>query len=86
MLKYVTCAGAANVANSYEATMPKLEPAPRSAQNRSGLSFALQRAMVPFARTTVMPMIQSVARPYLWELMPYPPCREWPLTPTLLLR
>lgn len=81
--KTVTWLGAAKVRNLNVLTMPKLEPEPRMAQKRSGLTVSDASTTVALARTTVALWIQSTARPCVCELNPKPPCREWPATPTL---
>lgn len=63
MWKAVTCEGAAKVLNLKEATMPKLDPAPRKAQKRSGFSVGDAITTILLARTTVAAAIQSAARP-----------------------
>lgn len=83
--KTVTWLGAANVRNLNVLTMPKLEPEPRMAQKRSGLTVSEASTTVALARTTVALWIQSTARPCVCELKPKPPCREWPATPTLFV-
>jgi len=55
--------------------MPIEPPAPRNAQKRSAFSVSEQFTMVELARTMVAPTSQSRARPWVWELTPYPPCR-----------
>lgn len=61
--KAVTCEGAAKVLNLKEVTIPKLDPAPRKAQKRSGFSVGEAVTTVLLARTTVAAAIQSTARP-----------------------
>ncbi len=51
----MTCDGGANVLNRYDVTTPKLDPAPRSAQNKSAFSVVEHVTNDAFARTTVAP-------------------------------
>jgi hypothetical protein len=79
----VRFAGAAKVLNLKDATMPKLDPAPRRAQKRSAFSVSEAVTRLPLASTTLAPVIQSTASPCVCELKPKPPCSECPPTPTL---
>src|SRR5690242_3357269 len=57
-------------------------PAPRNAQNRSGLDVALTFQMLPLASTMVNPTMLSDSMPYLRPTIPMPPPRACPPTPT----
>ena len=76
----VGCAAKVN-----DATIPKLPPPPRIAQNRSGCCSALAETTSPVAVTTSAATSWSSARPYFLTFQPTPPARVRPPTPTLLV-
>jgi hypothetical protein len=81
-LKGVTCVGAANVSNSSSDTTPNDEPAPRTAKRSSGWHDSDAWTVVPLARVTVAPRIQSMVRPLRCDDVPQPPWVACPPTPT----
>ena len=68
-------------ANRNELTTPKFPPPPRSAQNRSGCSWADARTMSPSAVTTSASRRLSTVSPCLRMSQPMPPPRLRPPTP-----
>ena len=72
------------VANVNDVTTPKFPPPPpRSAQNRSGCTFASHRTIWPLASTTVAPRSESLVRPNRRPVTPWPPPIVRPLIPTV---
>ena len=65
--------------------MPKFPPPPRSAQNRSGLSFSLAPACLASAVTTLAEMRLSMVKPNLRLIQPNPPPSVRPEIPVVEL-
>ena len=72
------------IANSNSVTTPKLPPPPRSAQCRSGFSFADAFTTRPSAVTTVAETRLSQLSPCLRDSQPIPPPSVKPATPVWL--
>ena len=65
-----------------EVTMPKFEPAPRSAQNNSGFSWADVILISPSGVTISALRTLSAANPYFRDRRPTPPLKLYPAMPT----
>ena len=70
--------------NSNSVTTPKFEPAPRTAQNRSGFSDSLAVTNSPSAVTNSTDSSWSIVSPYLRINQPMPPPRVNPASPVVV--